>query len=191
MWNAPTNNVQTNEVTFCLTLFLHNPPAWVYYRVDASKNSGAMHVDKMHEGMKSMAKRAGRKGGSLRGVTVEDLRKELERRRRSSGKLLKKREKLASQIETIDAQLALLDVATGGIMRVGGVRKRPQNTMGLVPFLVKVLRGKTMGVTEVSMAVQRAGYKTTSPNFRTIVNQALIKHTDKFKKLERGKYTAA
>lgn len=150
-----------------------------------------MRTDMMHEGMRSMAKKAGRTGGSLRGVTVEDLRKELERRRRSSGKLLKKREKLAAQVEAIDAQLALLDVSTGGVMRVGGPRKRPQNTMGLVPFLVKVLRGKTMGVTEVSVAVQRAGYKTTSPNFRTIVNQALIKNTDKFKKLERGKYTAA
>ncbi|MBL8762004.1 MAG: hypothetical protein JNL50_11955 [Phycisphaerae bacterium] len=137
-----------------------------------------------------MAKRAS-KGGSLRGASIEDLRKEFERRRRSSGKLLKKREKLAAQISAIDAQLSMLEVSSGGAARIGGVRKRPQNTMGLVPFLVKVLTGKTMGVTEVSMAVQRAGYKTSSPNFRTIVNQALIKHTDKFKKLERGKYTAA
>ncbi|MCC6229449.1 MAG: hypothetical protein IT432_09500 [Phycisphaerales bacterium] len=138
-----------------------------------------------------MAKKSERTGGSLRGASVEDLRKELERRRRSSGKLLKKREKLAAQIGAIDAQLALLDISAGGVVRAGGVRKRPQNTMGLVPFLAKVLKGKTMGVTEVSVAVQRAGYKTTSPNFRTIVNQALIKHTDKFKKLDRGKYTAA
>lgn len=138
-----------------------------------------------------MAKRSANAGALLRGATLEDLRREFERRRRSSGKLLKKRQKLSAQLEEIDAQLAMLDVSTGGPSRSGGVRKRPQNTMGLVPFLVKVLTNKTMGVTEVSMAVQRAGYKTTSPNFRTIVNQALIKHTDKFKKLGRGKYTAA
>lgn len=137
-----------------------------------------------------MAKRA-RRGGSLRGVSVEDLRKEIDRRRRSSGKLLRKREKLAAQIEAIDAHLAMLGENIGAAARSGGGRKRPQNKMGLVPSLAKVLTGKTMGVTEVSIAVQKAGYKTTSPNFRTIVNQALIKHRDTFKKVERGQYTAA
>jgi hypothetical protein len=138
-----------------------------------------------------MATRSANAGASLRGASLEELRREFERRRRSSGKLLKKRQRIASQLEEIDAQLAMLDITTGGSSRARGARKRPQNAMGLVPFLVKVLTNKTMGVTEVSMAVQRAGYKTTSPNFRTIVNQALIKHTDKFKKLGRGKYTAA
>ena len=37
-------------------------------------------------------------------------------------------------------------------------------------------------------AVQRNGYRTTSPNFRTIVNQTLIKHTDRFKRVSRGQY---
>lgn len=138
-----------------------------------------------------MAKRSANAGASLRGASLEELRREFERRRRSSGKLLKKRQRLAAQLQEIDAQLAMFDISAGGSSGAGGVRKRPKNEMGLVPFLVKVLTNKTMGVTEVSLAVQRAGYKTTSPNFRTIVNQALIKHTDKFKKLGRGKYTAA
>lgn len=71
-----------------------------------------------------------------------------------------------------------------------GSRKRHQNSTNLVGALQKVLNGKTMGVTEAASAVQKAGYKTTSPNFRTIVNQTLIKHPDAFSKKGRGLYTA-
>jgi len=53
-----------------------------------------------------------------------------------------------------------------------------------------VLRGKTLSVSEVSDAVQRAGYKTGSSNFRTIVNQSLLANPSKFKKVARGQYTA-
>ena len=56
---------------------------------------------------------------------------------------------------------------------------------------VSVLKGKTMGVTEVAQAVQQAGYRTSAANFRVIVNQSLIKHRRLFKKVARGKYTAA
>jgi hypothetical protein len=55
--------------------------------------------------------------------------------------------------------------------------------------LAAVLKGKTMSVTDLAEAVQRAGYQTTSKTFRTIVNQALIKHSDTFKKISRGMYT--
>lgn len=71
-----------------------------------------------------------------------------------------------------------------------GSRKRHRNDSNLVEALQHVLSGKTMGVTEAAAAVQAAGYKTTSPNFRTIVNQTLIKHPKTFPKQGRGKYTA-
>lgn len=71
-----------------------------------------------------------------------------------------------------------------------GQRKRHQNDMNLVEALRTVLQGKTMRVTEAAQAVQDAGYKTTSPNFRTIVNQTLLKNPDIFSKQGRGLYTA-
>ncbi len=71
-----------------------------------------------------------------------------------------------------------------------GSRKRHRNDTNLVDALRGVLSGTTMGVSEVAEAVQVAGYKTTSPNFRTIVNQTLLKHTDVFTKKGRGQYTA-
>jgi hypothetical protein len=67
---------------------------------------------------------------------------------------------------------------------------RTRNAANLADSLASVLKGKTMGVSEVATAVQRAGYKTTSPNFRTIVNQALLANPSMFKKVSRGQYTA-
>ena len=62
--------------------------------------------------------------------------------------------------------------------------------MNLVDSLAKVLKSKTLSVTEATEAVQKAGYLTTAANFRTIVNQALIRETKVFKKVSRGQYTA-
>lgn len=73
----------------------------------------------------------------------------------------------------------------------GAGRKRPDNAMTLNEALRKVLTGRTMGVTEMAEAVQKAGYKSNSAAFRTIVNQTLIKNPRLFKKVARGQYTAA
>lgn len=67
---------------------------------------------------------------------------------------------------------------------------RPRNKENLVGALQKVLKGKTMSVSEVAVAVKKAGYKTKSANFRIIVNQALISNRKLFKKVARGQYTA-
>jgi hypothetical protein len=53
-----------------------------------------------------------------------------------------------------------------------------------------VLSGNSLSVSDVAEAVQKAGYKTSSPNFRTIVNQALLANKNLFRKVERGVYTA-
>ncbi|MEL6311777.1 MAG: hypothetical protein AAFQ17_05320, partial [Pseudomonadota bacterium] len=58
-------------------------------------------------------------------------------------------------------------------------RKRPRNAENLVEAMRRVLSGTELTVTELSEAVQAAGYVTTSPNFRTIVNQTLIKFPTK------------
>jgi hypothetical protein len=68
--------------------------------------------------------------------------------------------------------------------------RRPRNTGSLVESLKKLLKGRTMTVTEMADAVQKAGYKTSSPNFRTIVNQTLINNKKDFKRVARGQYTA-
>lgn len=131
-----------------------------------------------------MAKRS----STLSGISVSDLRRELGRRQKRVGSLIKKRDRQMEKVRELDQQIAEL----GGIARGGsfvGARKRPKNESNLVDALAKVLTGKTMSVTEVSEAVQKAGYMTTSPSFRTIVNQTLI-NSGKFKRVSRGQYTA-
>jgi len=135
-----------------------------------------------------MARRSsGGGGGGLTGLSVSDLRRELMRRERRVGGLVRRRERLMLKVRELESQI----MEHGGSARGGGLtlRKRPKNEMNLVQALSKVLADKVMSVTEVSQAVQDAGYNTTSPSFRTIVNQTLI-NSGKFKRVERGKYTA-
>jgi len=145
-------------------------------------------------------------------VSTVDLRKELDRRQSQVGALMARRTRLAAELAALDAELdafgetALVAApVTRGPGRPPGrtakpdrkIRKanrgaktRAENSMTLTASLQKVLKGKTMGVTEVSGAVQKAGYKTNAENFRTIVNQTLIKNPKMFKKVSRGQYTA-
>jgi hypothetical protein len=134
-----------------------------------------------------MARRSSGGGGGLAGLTVSDLRRELVRRERRVGGLIRRRERLMAKVRELESQI----MAHGGTSRGGAIvlRKRPKNDMNLVEALSKVLKDKVISVTDVSQAVQDAGYKTTSPSFRTIVNQTLI-NSGRFKRVERGKYTA-
>lgn len=153
-----------------------------------------------------MAKRT----GSLARIDTAALRRELARRQRRLGPLQRKQKVLLARAAVLGAEIAALGGDFEGMRRgpgrppkLGGPAlatgqrtpsgKRFRNEMNLVDALASVLKGKTMGVTEVSDAVQAAGYKTTSPNFRSIVNQALINKKNKrlFRKVARGRYTAA
>jgi propanediol dehydratase large subunit len=131
-----------------------------------------------------MARKVGRSPRGLAGVTRQMLEAELRRRERSVRTLERKRDRHLGLAEQLDERIRQLGGSSGS-----GGRIRPRNEMNLVEALAKVLDGKTMSVTDVAEAVQRAGYRTSSDNFRTIVNQTLIK-SDRFKKVSRGQYTA-
>ena len=134
-----------------------------------------------------MAKRGSRGsgGGSLAKISYSELARELSRRQRDLTSLHRRRSSLMERLKTLDREIAAL----GGLIGAGpdGVRRRPRNTKTLVDALHEVLSGKTMSVTQVSEEVQKAGYVTTSPSFRTIVNQTLI-NSGKFKRVGRGVY---
>jgi hypothetical protein len=162
--------------------------------------------------------RPGRPRGaaSLRSVPTSHLRAELERRSQDLDKLEAQRNALIEQMEEVDAEIATISAALGGggarrgrrggrgrrpgrparkaaakrAPRAAGGRKRARNAESLEVALAKVLKGKTMGVSEAADAVRKSGYKTTSPNFRTIVNQTLLR-SELIKKTGRGAYTAA
>ena len=131
---------------------------------------------------------------TLNKLTTDDLQAELKRRERAARQLATRREKLVAQIDEIDAELASFGYevtdAPRGRRGSSGRGSRPRNEMSLVEALAKALKGKTMGVSEAADAAAALGYKSTSANFRNIVNQTLLKHPDHFKKVERGQYTA-
>lgn len=131
-----------------------------------------------------------RRGSGLSSLSVSDLQRELSRRQRRVGGLIRKRDRWAAKVAKLDAEIAALGGGMGaGVRRRGGGRAR--NSKNLVQALADLLKGKTMRVNEMTGAVQEAGYVTNSPNFRTIVNQTLTKHTKLFKRVGRGQYTAA
>jgi hypothetical protein len=148
-------------------------------------------------------KRSTRSASSLSAVDTKALQQELNRRRSGVDALQRKHAKLSGQLAELEAEIASMGGPVGSVGSTGAVvkrgpgrpvgstgRKRPKNETTLVEALAKVLKGKTMGVSEVAEAVQASGYKTNAENFRTIVNQTLIKNGKVFKKVERGQYTA-
>ncbi len=76
------------------------------------------------------------------------------------------------------------------VRRSPSARTRSANQMPLNAALHNLLKGKTMSVSEAADAVQKAGYKSNSANFYTVVNLTLLKRKDLFKRVERGQYTA-
>ncbi|MEM8758458.1 MAG: hypothetical protein AAGF47_11840 [Planctomycetota bacterium] len=124
-------------------------------------------------------------GSDLVSVSSDALQAELARRQRAATSLLRKRDRLRTQLAEVEAE-----IREAGLGSVGGGGTRPRNAMNLVEAMQQVLDGAELTVTELAEAVQRAGYQTSSPNFRTIVNQTLIKHKNIFKRVSRGVYTA-
>jgi hypothetical protein len=133
-------------------------------------------------GRKSTAKAAPRGGASLSNLSVGELQMELARRKRGAAKLERRREKLMAELAEINAQLA-----GSGVVGNGGGRR---NSMTLPDALYNVLQGRTMSVTEAADAVRASGYTSAAANFRTMVNQALLKDK-RFKKVARGQYSAS
>lgn len=137
-----------------------------------------------------MAKRtSSRAERSPSNLSYTELQAALRSHEKRLNKLIRKRDRLLDSAAQIDAQIREL----GGPMRGGrggAGRVRPQNEQALIPSLQAVLKGKTMSVSEAADAVRRAGYQSNAANFRTMVNIALTKKQF-FKRVERGRYTAA
>jgi hypothetical protein len=121
----------------------------------------------------------------LASMSIADLHAEIRRRQRGSKSLFRRRQTLLTKIAALDAQIAAAGASPG---KSG--EPRPRNEMSLMEALRRVLKGKTMSVTDAAEAVQKAGYRTSAANFRTMVNQVLLKKGNGFKKVARGQYTA-
>ncbi len=137
-------------------------------------------------------------GSSLGGASAADLVKEVAKRQQKVAALKSKRNKLLLEIRDLDEQIR----AEGGSLHGASIhafasgdspshgRKRFMNKSNLPDAMASTMKGKELGVTEIAYAVVKDGYKTTAANFRTIVNQTLIRFPSRFKKVRRGVYTS-
>lgn len=143
-----------------------------------------------------MSRRSGkrRRGRSPSRSLVEassaELRRELTRRSRRLPRLRRRLARLRAEVASLEAEIATL-TGRPDFTAAGTIRKRPRNDMPLSDALHRLLTGRRLTVTQAAVEVQRAGYRTSAANFRTIVNQTLIRFRDRFKKVSRGVYTAA
>jgi hypothetical protein len=112
-------------------------------------------------------------------------------RRGQRSKLMAERKKLAGKLEALDRQIESMDGeenGSGGEYTAGG---RPRNDKPLPDVIADVLKGnKAMKVGDIVDGVFATGYRSSSANFRGIVNQALIKDS-RFKSESRGQYKLA
>ena len=128
---------------------------------------------------------------SLSRLSIAELHAEIRRRSSGVNRLHAKRARLAAKLDRLEAEIERMGGSIGGRStggRRGGGGRRPRNELNLTQALAKAMGGKTMGVAEAAAAVQKAGYRTNSQNFRTQVNIALIKGP--FKRVGRGEYAA-
>ena len=129
---------------------------------------------------------------ALAKMTIEQLKAEVVRRQKNLSRLRKKRAAFLKQLEGVTREIA----KASGKARKKPAKKKPakrkakraKNKMSLVDALAGVLKGKSgVAIAEAVAGVLAAGYKSTSKEFRLIVNQTLSK-SPKFRKVARGVY---
>lgn len=126
---------------------------------------------------------------TLRKLTIDEMLKEIKRRNQIISKLNRHRAQLLAKIADVEELIR----ASGGeiknmAIRAGGVGKRPRNEQSLPDAMASAMsKEKPMSVAQIEAAVTKAGYRSTSSTFKTIIFQALAKD-DRFKKASRGLY---
>ena len=124
-------------------------------------------------------------------LTIAQIESMLNSRRAQLATLSKDRTKLQKQLDSVNARITQL---SGGAAIKGGLAVnaagRARNSASLIDMMTSQLQkaGKALSVSEIVEGVQAAGYRSTSSNFRGIVNQTLIKERKRFANAGRGIY---
>lgn len=125
---------------------------------------------------------------TLAKLSVDEMLAEIKRRTSLIKQLNRKRAVLLTKLADVEAEIRERggEIKAVKASRAGG--KRPKNTESLPDAMAKVMsKEKTMSVAQIEAAVTKAGYRSTSKTFGTIIFQALAKDK-RFKKASRGQY---
>jgi phage-related baseplate assembly protein len=120
-------------------------------------------------------------------LSIAKLQNYLNVQRAKRQTILREKKKLLKAMRKLDAQLAQLD---GQHVAPTGKAGRGGNSTRLVDVMVEVMSksGDGMTIQQIIDGVEKAGYISASDNFRSIINQALIRERKRFVKLQRGLY---
>src|SRR5688500_12738250 len=116
----------------------------------------------------------------LSAMSIGDLERLIEKRRKQVNRLLRKRATILRKVGALDEEIrglgGSIDMSERGAGSAGNGR-RARNDRPLADVVVEVLQkaGEPMKVSDIADKVQVTGYRSTSANFRGIVNQLLIK----------------
>lgn len=137
-------------------------------------------------------------------LSIDELLAELTRRQSKLPRLQKKAAKLQKQLAAVTAEIEALGGAVVARAKPGRkpgpqpkagkpaakkAAKRPRNKMNLSVALLNVLsKSEPMSVKAIIEAIKKAGYKTSSKNFATIVYQTLAREKKRVEKVGRGIY---
>ena len=118
-------------------------------------------------------------------LTLDQLERMLNQRRRELSRLTRKRATAEKRLSDIDERIRRL----GGAAGVRGGGRRARNDQSLVEVIHGVLQkaARPLRVSAIADAASAAGYRSSSANFRGIVNQMLIKDP-RFSSQSRGFY---
>jgi hypothetical protein len=119
-------------------------------------------------------------------LTVDQLERMLNQKRRELSRLTRKRATAQRRLEDIDDRIRRLGGSTLGV-RGGGRRARNEHSLVEVIHGVLQKAAKPLRVAAIADAANAAGYRSSSANFRGIVNQMLIKDP-RFTSQNRGFY---
>ena len=125
-------------------------------------------------------------------MSIADLRQEIEHRQKRLPKLIAQRDALNREITELQGiatpearKAAKPEAATRKIRR----RRRAKNKVGLTDALAGFMKGKAkVMIGEAMEGVLAAGYKSNARDFRSVVNNTLLKDK-RFKKVGRGEFT--
>src|SRR3954453_21843754 len=108
-------------------------------------------------------------------LSLDQLERMLNQRRRELSRLTRKRATAQRRLEDIDDKIRRLGGSAVSIRGGGG--RRARNDQSLVEVIHGVLQkaGRPLRVSAIAEAANAAGYRSNSANFRGIVNQMLIK----------------
>ena len=119
-------------------------------------------------------------------LTLDQLERILNQKRRELARLSRKRATAQRRLDDIDERISRLG---GGAVAMRGGGRRARNDQSLVEVIHGVLQkaGRPLRVSAIADAASSAGYRSSSANFRGIVNQTLIKDK-RFTSAGRGLY---